>query len=133
MVEGVGMTGDATRIRLEERDGGKAVIVSLTGKLTKQDYELFVPELERLIEEHGRVRMLIELLDFHGWTAGALWEDTKFAARHFSDIERLAIVGESAWEKGMAAFCKPFTRAEVKYFDVGERAAADAWLWGASA
>jgi len=28
---------------------------------------------------------------FKGWTAGALWEDTKFAAKHFNDIDRIAV------------------------------------------
>lgn len=125
-------SSEATRIRLQELDGGKTVIVSLTGKLTTQDYELFVPEIERLIEEHGELRMLIELIDFHGWTAGALWEDVKFDARHFRDIERLAIVGDSKWEKGMAVFCKPFTTAEVRYFDVSRRDEAESWLWSAA-
>jgi len=27
---------------------------------------------------------------FHGWDAGALWEDIKFDIKHFGDIERLA-------------------------------------------
>ena len=30
---------------------------------------------------------------------------------------RLAIVGEKRWHKGMAAFCKPFTTAEIRYFE----------------
>ncbi len=30
---------------------------------------------ERLIGEHGKIRILLEMHDFHGWEAGALWED----------------------------------------------------------
>lgn len=67
--------------------------------------------MERLVKQHGKIRMLVEMHDFHGWTAGALWEDVKFDAKHFHDIERLALVGETKWEKGMAVFCKPFTTA----------------------
>ena len=40
--------------------------------------------------------------DFHGWDAGALWEDIKFDLKHFSDIERVAMVGEKKWQKGMS-------------------------------
>lgn len=113
-----------------ELAAGNIVALRLGGKLTKETYEHFVPEIDRRIEEHGKLRMLVELVNFHGWTAGALWEDTKFAARHFKDIERIAIVGDSAWEKGMAVFCKPFTMAKVKYFDQSDKAAAEAWLAG---
>jgi len=66
--------------------------------------------------------------DFHGETAPALWEDTKFGVRHFHDIERLAIVGEKKWQKALAVFCKPFTTAIVRYFEAGQLGGARAWL-----
>jgi hypothetical protein len=47
---------------------------------------------------------------------------------HYRDIERLALVGDKAWEKHMGAFCKPFTKAEVRYFDRSEMAEARRWL-----
>ena len=102
--------------------------VRLTGKLHKEDYEQFLPEAERLIKEHGKIRILVELHDFHGWSAGALWEDIKFDFKHFNDIERLAIVGESKWHEGMAWFCKPFTTAKVRYFGVDEAVDAREWI-----
>ena len=55
-------------------------------------------ELKEL--DNGRLLMLVELHDFHGWTGSALSEDIKFDAKHFNDIERLAITGENKWEKG---------------------------------
>ncbi len=66
--------------------------------------------------------------DFHGWMAGALWQDIKFDARHFADIERLAIVGEMKWQHGMAVFCKPFASAKVRYFDRPAIGQAREWL-----
>ena len=105
------------KVELKELENGKILEVHLSGKLVKEDYETFVPVVERLVKQHGKIRMLVVMHDFHGWTTGALWADIKFDAKHFSDIERLAIVGETNWEKGMAAFCKPFTTAKVRYFD----------------
>lgn len=32
--------------------------VDLTGKLTKEDYEQFVPATDKLIKEHGKVSIL---------------------------------------------------------------------------
>ena len=102
--------------------------VHVTGKLTKEMYQELVPVVDRQIEEYGKLRILLIMEDFHGWTAGALWEDTKFDLKHWKDIERLAIVGDSKWEKGMATFCKPFTAATIKYFDHSELEAARDWL-----
>lgn len=115
-------------IALRTRDDGRTILVTVSGKLTKEDYHRFVPFLEQQVDEHEEIDILVELVDFHGWTAGAVWEDTKLAARHFSDIRRLAIVGDKKWEKGMAVFCKPFTAATIRYFDRGDRDEAEQWL-----
>ncbi|QDT15728.1 SpoIIAA family protein [Alienimonas californiensis] len=111
-----------------EDPDGNVLEVRVSGTLSAEAYDRFVPQTEALIEKYGKVRMLVELRDFHGWDAGALWKDVKFDLKHFNDLERLAIVGDSKWEKGMSAFCKPFTTATVKYFDTSELAAAKAWI-----
>jgi stage II sporulation SpoAA-like protein len=115
-------------VEFQEKADGKVLEVRASGKLTKEDYERFLPEVERLIGQHGKVRMLFEMHDFHGWTAGALWHDIKFDMKHFRDIERLAVVGEKRWEHGMAIFCRPFTTAKIRYFDRSRADEADAWI-----
>lgn len=37
-------------IQFKEEDGGKILVIQVSGKLTKADYEHFVPEFDRLIE-----------------------------------------------------------------------------------
>jgi hypothetical protein len=113
---------------LHEEAEGKVLVARLTGKLETADYERFAPKLDELVEQHGKVRILAEMHEFHGWTAGALWEDIKVAFKHYSDIERIAIVGETKWQKGMATFCKPFTKAEVRFFGLDEAVEARTWL-----
>lgn len=113
---------------IEESAIGNVVEVHATGKLTNEAYEEFVPMTEARIKECGKIRVLFVMHDFHGWSAGAAWEDLKFDLKHFNDIERLAIVGETKWEKGMSVFCRPFTTAEIKYFDHTEINEAREWI-----
>ena len=115
-------------IKLNEEEGGKVLVVHVSGKLVKADYEQFVPEFERLVLQNGKLSVLFDMTGFHGWEAAAMWEDTKFAIKHFADIDRLAVVGEKRWHRGMATFCKPFTKATVRYFDHVDGAAARKWL-----
>ncbi len=115
-------------VNLQEQAGGKILVLKLSGKLAKEDYQHFVPEIERLIGQHGKIRMLVHMHDFHGWTMGALWEDVKFDLKHFRHIERLALVGDRKWEAGMAVFCRPFTTATVRYFDETKMDDACAWI-----
>ena len=115
-------------IQLNEENTGKLLTIHVSGKLVKADYDQFVPEVERLIRQHGKLRILFDMTGFHGWNVGAAWEDFKFGIEHFADIERLAMVGDKQWQHGMAVFCKPFTRAIVRYFDHADAAEARKWL-----
>jgi len=115
-------------VELREEGGGKVLMVGLSGKLTREDYERFVPEVERLIGQQGQVRVLVKMHDFRGWSMGALWSDVKFDLKQFGDIERLAFVGDRRWEAGMALFCRPFTRAKIRYFDESKADEALDWV-----
>lgn len=113
---------------LSEIQQGKVIEVTVSGKLTRDAYEDFVPRTEAAIEKYGKIRVLFIMLGFEGWTAGAIWEDLKFDLKHFADIERLAIVGETKWERGMSVFCRPFTTAAIQYFELGDLEKAREWL-----
>ena len=115
-------------IELHEEAGGRLLIVSVSERLTKADYRALSPKVEELIRRFGKIRVVFEMRDFHGWDASALWEDIKFDIKHFSDIDLLALVGDQDWEKGMSIFCKPFTGARIRYFDLSEIYKAYDWI-----
>lgn len=122
------MSVETKSIEFVEHADGRILEVDVTGKLTKADYEVFGPRVEALIKQHGKIRILFRMHDFHGWSAGGLWEDLKFDMHHFRDIDRLAVVGEKRWEQAMATVCQPFTTAKIKYFDQSNAMQAMLWL-----
>ena len=107
---------------------GRILEVDLHGKLTREDFERIVPDTEKLISQHGKIRILVTMHDFEGWNAGALWEEVKWEAKHFNDVEQLAIVGEECWQKWMASFCRPFTTAKIRHFSFDQLEEAREWL-----
>ena len=109
---------------------GRLLEVRASGRLAHEDYQQFVPEFELLLQKHGRVNMLFEMADFHGWKTKAFWDDLKFDLKHFSDLGRVAMVGDKKWEKGMTLLCRPFTAANVRYFDRDAINQARVWLEG---
>ena len=106
----------------------RVIAFKLSGTLHDEDYKTFVPLVDASIASHGKTRILAEFHDFKGWDAHALWDDIKFSTTHCSKIDRIALVGESSWEKHMSSVCKPFTMAKIKYFDKSETDAAWAWV-----
>ncbi len=115
-------------LRFSEENDGAILLVYASGMLVQSDYSDLVPEFARLVSRHGKVRVLFDMSSFHGWDAGAAWTDLKLGLAHFAHIERLALVGDKAWEKGMAVFCRPFTKAKIKYFDHADGAKARKWV-----
>jgi hypothetical protein len=106
---------------------GNILAFKMTGKLHDEDYKQFVPIVEMAIQAYGKVRLLAEFADFHGWDLHALWDDIKFATTHCADVERVALVGDQKWEEWMAKICRPFAMAKLRYFDARE--SITAWIW----
>jgi hypothetical protein len=108
---------------------GKALWVRASGKLTDADYqETFIPKLEALIKEYGRLRLLFHLdADFQGWELGALWDDAKFGMQHLHDFEKIAVVGAPRWVEVVVNLFARLMDAEVRTMIPGQL--AEAWEW----
>jgi hypothetical protein len=109
-------------------DNARVLGFKLSGILHDADYGKFVPLIDEVAKKAGKVRLLAQFHDFEGWDRYALWDDIRFSTTHCTTIERIALVGESTWEKWMSAVCKPFTMAKVQYFDTADIAKAWAWI-----
>ncbi len=115
-------------IDILDQSTGKVFGMRVSGKLAHQDYEQFVPLLEKLIAEHGGIRCLVEMIDLDGIEPRALWDEIKFDVRHAGQIERCAVVGDRRWEAWMTRLSRPiFFRSELRFFDLAET--EKAWEW----
>lgn len=99
-----------------------------SGKLTDADYQQYVPVLENLIREKRPVSLYVELENFHGWEARALWDDLRFGLQHDRDFDRIAIVGDKPWEHAGIAMANFFMRSNMRFFSKEETKSAREWL-----
>ncbi len=107
---------------------GWVVGYSVAGKLTPADYQRLTIEFETLVEEEGKVRLLLMLDEFQEAELTALWDDFKFGAAYNKNIDRLALVGDNQWEAWLAAVSSPFFTGKTKYFHSDNRRQAWEWL-----
>ncbi|QYZ80298.1 STAS/SEC14 domain-containing protein [Methanofollis formosanus] len=107
---------------------GKVVGYRVSKKLTTADYDRIFADAEEVVEEYGAIRMLCDMEEFQGVGLAALWEDFEFGVKYGRSVERLAIVGDAAWEKWIAKLAVPLYAHEGRYFPESERDAAWAWL-----
>lgn len=99
----------------------------VSGRLTLADYQEFLPMLDSLIQEQGKISLLIELRDFKGWDMEAAKEDYRYGMAHQENLERIAIVGDKAWQRWMTTLSAPFVSSEIQYFGQDEK--NEAWEW----
>jgi hypothetical protein len=111
-----------------EKSDGRTLEIHLSRKLTRADFMEFIPVAERFITDWGKFGVVVVMRDFEGCEVGALWEDMKWDTKHYDDVERVALVGEKKWQAGMSKFCRPFSGAEIKYFDVRDINQARLWV-----
>lgn len=99
-----------------------------TGKLTDEEIKRVVPQIEEIMSLDDKIRILIELEDFDGWTLKGLWQDLKFDVAHHDDMDRVAIVGDRRWQEWGTRLSSPFFKAEMRYFDRDQKPEAETWL-----
>lgn len=103
------------------------VAFKAVGKLTHDDYQKFLPILEKVLEEEGSVSLLLELENFHGWDIEAAKDDYEFAKSHLESFRRIALVGDKGWEHWLAAMTRPFVDTEIRFFTHDQL--TQAWDW----
>ena len=115
-------------LHIRENTGGSILELEASGKLAASDFQSLESTFQRLVKQYGKIRVLFIMRDFHGWEPVAFWDEVKFDLKHFGDIERLAMIGDKQWEKFLGVFGRPFTAAEIRYFDKSALPDAHAWI-----
>ena len=88
----------------------------------------FAERIDAVVAEAGTVHLFIRLEDFSGFEMEVLWEKAKFAFQHLRDIERMAVVGDRAWEEWWVTIAGALSPTETRYFDEDDIDAAWDWL-----
>lgn len=104
------------------------IAISINGKVEKSDYDKIIPLCDKAIKDFGRIRLYIQIDNIEGIESQAFGEDIKAYIKHFSDISKTAIVGESDWHKLLANVASPFISGEVKFFPQEAIVEAKEWI-----
>ncbi len=102
------------------------------GTLDGDDYDVLIPELNAQLESGKTLSFLLILDDFHGWDLESMWRELKWDEKHRKSLDRIAVVGDRAWEKWATKLSTWFLPGNVRYFDRPEEPAAREWIAGKS-
>ncbi|WP_417614863.1 STAS/SEC14 domain-containing protein [Oceanisphaera sp.] len=103
--------------------------IKIYGDIAYDDFREMEQQLEQALAsmDSPRIKALVDMIDFNGWEAKALWEDIQFTRKHGDEFSKLAIVGIDLKEKLMAMVVDWFLlSSQVQYFEHLQD--AKAWL-----
>ena len=101
-----------------------------SGEVTREDYEkTLIPMVEDKLENHEKIRLLYHLgPDFKGFTAGAMWDDTKVGLKHLKAWEKVAMVTDVSWLRNTVKCLGFIIPGKVKIFHNAEMDQAKDWV-----
>ncbi len=116
--------------RLKE-SGDKAFGFKVTGRVTAEEVEAFLPQVESAIRGRGK-RTLGILADLSAMTGAewkARWDEIKFLSKYSDHIARVAVVGAGKWEDVKAEILAGtvLIQAETRYYPTANL--LHAWHW----
>ena len=108
---------------------GDVVTARLLGKLDPSAYDGINDEIDNIMSRAEHVRLVLDLREFDGWSGlSALGDHLSLVREHYRVPERIAIVGDKAWQKMAGKIMARFVNAQTKFFDAGDYDGAVAWV-----
>lgn len=106
-----------------------AVGVRLSGKVSQNDMETLVKEMEAKLKKQDQLGMYIELDHFEGFTLRGFLREARFVFRFMNHITRTAMVGDSRWfSRAAAVISRFFPNVEIEHFTPIQRDEALIWV-----
>ena len=109
-------------------DDGNVLSYRVAGKLHVTDYQMLAMGIDEALKTNATVGLLLQLDGLEGIEAGALWQDWQFGREYHEKISKLAIVGDSRWERWLARLSSPLYAVESRFYHTGDIDNAWAWL-----
>ncbi|MGY3438668.1 MULTISPECIES: STAS/SEC14 domain-containing protein [unclassified Marinovum] len=106
----------------------KRVEFTVSGHISREDYEKIAHPMEAFIATHGKVQM-IEVVDhFSGFDPSILLPGIKFDFKAVPHISHIALVTDIGWISPIARAVGALLPARMRVFERSELEAARDWL-----
>ena len=100
-------------------------------KLKAADFRQIAPQIDSIISQHGKIKLLIDASGFSGWENIEAFENhTAFIKNHQEEVERIAVIAAHDWQLWLIGIIKIFVHPEVRAYDKLHESEGLQWLLG---
>lgn len=104
------------------------IAIKVDGRIEKNDYDRITPLIEKTVKDFGKIKLYIQIESIDGIEPSAFREDVKTYIKHFRDIKKIAVVGETTWQRMWSGLASSFVSGTIKYFPHAEIIEARNWI-----
>jgi hypothetical protein len=117
-----------TMIKIEVVSGN-ALKVTAPEKLKADDFRAVTPQVDSILAQHGKIRLVLDLSAFKGWENMEAFEHhTSFIKTHYQKVDRIAVVVGHEWQRWLAGAIKAFLHLHIRVFDKNHEDEALRWI-----
>lgn len=116
-------------IDIQKTKDDRLLEVKAVETLTEADFDHLAPVLKKHTTEKSTPRLLLIMEQFEGWeNISSFWKDLRMDTEYLGQFDRIAVVGDAAWEEWLTKLLNPLTTNEIKFFDPARITHARKWL-----
>jgi hypothetical protein len=103
--------------------------IIVPNKLKADDFNQMAPQIDSLIRQHKKIRLLIDASQFNGWDNIEAFENhLQFVKIHQDKIERIAAIVGHEWQHWLIGMIRIFVHPEVRAYEKSQGKEALQWI-----
>ena len=107
----------------------RALKITVPEKLKAGDFRQITSQIDSLIKQQGKIRLLIDASNFSGWENMTAFEKhIGFVKDHQQKVERIAVIVGQDWQHWIVATIRMFVHPEVMAYDLRDQDKALKWI-----
>ena len=108
-----------------------ALRITVPDKLKADDFRHIAPQIDSLISQYGKIRLLIDASGFNGWENIEAFENhAGFVKNHQQKVERIAVIAAHDWQHWLIGAVRIFVHPEARAYDKNHESEALQWIVG---
>ena len=100
----------------------------VSGRVTDSEMEANIERLRTDLEQNGKTRVIEIIEGFEGIEPAAIITDVRLGLALAGKLDRVAVVADQAWIRGLSQLGHLFTRAELRVFADERLVEARSWI-----